>query len=286
MKNTVLKLLALCCAAATLGIASACASLETPPPATPENGTGAVTPLPPTNEPEVPPPVEEVPPQPEPEPEPEIQTKQYILIKTDGLNIRAKASTTSTVLGQVEAGMGMLLLGKEGNFYKTYYQSKIAYVSAKSEYVSTFSMPASYDAIESVIEEGGKIIGTPYVYGAVRYHNGKGVKLSGFTINKFDCSSLTQYVFYKGGNTLLQVNTRTQIFQGDYVARKDLQRGDLMFFTNESRVNKTGVERVGHVAIYLGDNLILHTASDYAKIEEISAKRWSYYIQSRRMINE
>ena len=35
---------------------------------------------------------------------------------------------------------------------------------------------------------------------------------------------------------------------------------------------------------YLGENLILHTASDYAKIEEISAARWKYYIQSQRMI--
>ena len=57
-----------------------------------------------------------------------------------------------------------------------------------------------------------------------------------------------------------------------------------MFFTNESRKDKTGVERIGHVAMYLGDNLILHTASDYAKIEQISSVRWSYFIQAQRMI--
>ena len=50
-----------------------------------------------------------------------------------------------------------------------------------------------------------------------------------------------------------------------------------------SRKDKVGVERVGHVALYLGDNWILHTASDYAKIEQISAKRWSYFIQGQRI---
>ena len=57
-----------------------------------------------------------------------------------------------------------------------------------------------------------------------------------------------------------------------------------MFFTNASRKNNTGVERIGHVAMYLGDNYILHTASDYAKIEKISSARWGYYIQSQRML--
>ena len=56
-----------------------------------------------------------------------------------------------------------------------------------------------------------------------------------------------------------------------------------MFFTNATRKDKVGIERIGHVALYLGDNYILHTASDYAKIEQISQARWSYYITSRRV---
>ena len=57
-----------------------------------------------------------------------------------------------------------------------------------------------------------------------------------------------------------------------------------MFFTNASRKNNTGIERVGHVAIYLGGNYILHTASDHAVIEPISATRWSYYITTRDVL--
>ncbi|MDE7306575.1 MAG: C40 family peptidase, partial [Clostridia bacterium] len=127
-------------------------------------------------------------------------------------------------------------------------------------------------------------LGTPYVYGAVRLHDGKGNMLKGFTKNAFDCSSLMQYMFYEGAGKLLNVTTRTQVSQGKTVSKSQLKRGDLMFFTNASRKNNTGVERIGHVAIYLGDNYILHTASDYAKIEQISATRWGYFIQAQRML--
>ena len=110
-------------------------------------------------------------------------------------------------------------------------------------------------------------------------------KLRGFSVSAFDCSSLMQYIFYLGADgVLLGVTTRNQVLQGEAVKKTDLQRGDLMFFTNASRYNKVGVERIGHVALYLGDNLILHTASDYAKIEKISSTRWSYFIEARRMV--
>ena len=138
--------------------------------------------------------------------------------------------------------------------------------------------------MEKVIGEGYKLLGVPYVYGAVRLHNGKGKMLAEFSVQKFDCSSLMQYIFYKGAGVLLDVTTRTQVKQGEYVNPNDLQRGDCIFFTNEERQYNTGIERVGHVALYLGNNYILHTASDYARIEQISNKRWSYYIEARRFV--
>ena len=122
------------------------------------------------------------------------------------------------------------------------------------------------------------------MYGAVRLHDGKGKLLSGFTAQKFDCSSLVQYMFYKGADTLLQVTTRTQVKQGTFVPKAELQRGDCIYFTNESRQHLTGVERVGHVAVYLGNDYILHTASDYARIEKMSKTRWKFYIEARRFI--
>ena len=223
-------------------------------------------------------------PQPGPEEEPpKIKTVAYIKVTSDSVNIRSGAGTDYSVLGTAEKSTLYADLGEENGFYKTNYKNRTAYISKK--YCKIIEIEKSDSpAVEAVIAEGAKLLGTKYVYGATRLHDGKGNMLKGFTTAEFDCSSLMQYIFYKGANKLLDVNTRTQIYQGTTVRKSEIKRGDLIFFTNSSRKDNKGIERVGHVALYLGDNYILHTASDYAKIEQISSTRWGYYIQTQRMI--
>lgn len=214
--------------------------------------------------------------------EPQAKTVSYVMATADGVNLRGGAGTQYSVRGTTQKSTMYALDGKTGSWYKTGYKNSSAYISEK--YCETIAMTASEDErIEAVIAEGAKLLGTVYVYGAVRYHDGAGHLNKAFTTSEFDCSSLMQYIFYKGANVNLQVTTRTQIYQGKTVKKSELKRGDLMFFTNASRKNLSGVERVGHVALYLGDNWILHTASDYAKIEQISSTRWSYFIQGQRI---
>ena len=234
------------------------------------------------------PPATEAPPAEEPadtvKPQPPETPKrtEYLKINASSLTVRTGAGTSYSALGSVEKNILMKYTGKTDDWYETAYRGKKAYVSAK--YASVVSLEKADAEVEAVVENGLKFIGTPYVYGATRLHDGKGKLLTGFTTAKFDCSSLMQYIFYNGADVLLNMTTRTQILQGKAVKSDDLKRGDLMFFTNASRKNNTGIERVGHVALYLGDNYILHTASDYAKIEQISSQRWSYFIQARRMV--
>ena len=214
---------------------------------------------------------------------PTVAAAQYIRLTADSVNVRSGAGTDYAVLGSAEKGTMYAVIGKSGSWYKTYYKNKTAYVYAS--YASVFTLEKSNNQkVEKVVSEAYKLLGVPYVYGAVRVHDGKGKLLAGFTAQKFDCSSLVQYVFYKGANTLLDVNTRTQVKQGTYVAKSKLQRGDCIFFTNESRQYNTGIERIGHVAIYLGNNYILHTATDYARIEKISTQRWKFYVEARRFL--
>lgn len=283
------RIAALAAAAATVFLVSGCAAksgdvyspdewIEEELPPVESGGTETVSPPDGGGETDVPP--EE--PEPEPEPEPVIKRTRYIKVTGDGVNIRTGAGTSYSSLGAAEKNTLYALDGMANGWYKTRYRNKTAYISSK--YCTEVSFEAASDAIEEVISVGTKLLGTPYVYGAVRLHDGKGNRNKGFTVNAFDCSSLMQYMFYYGANVLLQVNTRTQVYQGTTVKKSQLRRGDLMFFTNASRYNKTGVERIGHVAIYLGDNYILHTASDYAKIEVINSQRWSYYIQAQRIL--
>ena len=224
-------------------------------------------------------------PNPTPTPEPEEpETATYIKCTGNNVNLRSGAGTGYAVIGNAEKGTTYAVIGQSGNWYKVNYQNKTAYLY--NEYAAVFEIEKSENAeIEEVLEEGYKLLGVPYVYGAVRLHDGKGNFLKGFSLNKFDCSSLVQYAFYKGAGELLDVTTRTQVKQGKFVKKSELKRGDCIYFTNETRQYKTGVERIGHVAIYLGDNYILHTASDYARIEKMSTSRWNFYVETRRFID-
>lgn len=214
---------------------------------------------------------------------PVLQTTQYIRCTGNNVNIRSGAGTDYAVLGSAEKGTMYAIIGKTGNWYKTYYRNKVAYIYASYASVVTLEKSANED-VENVLLEGYKLIGVPYVYGAVRVHDGKGKLLTGFSAQKFDCSSLVQYMFYKGADALLNVNTRTQVTQGKYVAKANLKRGDCLFFTNEERQYKTGIERIGHVAVYLGNDYILHTSSDYARIEKMTASRWKFFVEARRFL--
>ncbi len=222
-----------------------------------------------------------------PEEEPEDEKKRtytYIRSKVNGLNLRSGAGTSYSSVGYINTNDMVSYKGISGKWYITEYKGKTAYVSADSAYTEIFKIEDEHnETTENIINEGLKLLGFPYVYGAVRLHDGKGNFLKNFDDTKYDCSSLMQYMFYYGAKVNLNVTTRTQVVQGNHVPKNELKRGDLMFFTNSSRYNNTGVERIGHVALYLGENYILHTASDYAVIEPISSQRWNYYIESRRV---
>lgn len=95
---------------------------------------------------------------------------------------------------------------------------------------------------DKIIQTGEKYLGTPYQYGAK----------SGQT-KTFDCSSFTQYIFGVNGIKLPRAS-RQQATVGTYVPRGQIQKGDLLFF----RTSSSG-QSIGHVAVYAGDNKVLHT---------------------------
>lgn len=215
--------------------------------------------------------------------EEEPQKKGYIRLTKDSVNLRTGNGTSYAVVGRGDKDSAYSLEGEKGDWYAVLYKHTTVYV-AKSCAVEFYLEKSEREKAEAAIEKASATLGVPYVYGATRLHDGGGRFLKGFTKEKFDCSSLVQYAYYYGG-VLLGTTTRNQVKQGTFVKRSELSRGDCIYFTNAERKNKTGIERVGHVAIYLGENYILHTASDYARIEQISSLRWSYYIESRRFFS-
>jgi len=100
---------------------------------------------------------------------------------------------------------------------------------------------------DEIIETGIQYLNAPYVYGAPRLQD-----------ESFDCSSFIQYIFWKHG-VEIGWTTREQAVQGEDVPFNEIKKGDLLFFTTPRRQELTGLEKVGHVGLYLGDGRVLHT---------------------------
>jgi len=104
-----------------------------------------------------------------------------------------------------------------------------------------------------------KKLGRRYVWGAT------GKK------NTFDCSGFTKYVYSKNGISI----PRTSINQskyGKYVSRKNLKKGDLVFFDTSKR--RKGY--VNHVGIYLGNGKFIHASSAKKKVVITSLNKKFY----------
>jgi len=94
-----------------------------------------------------------------------------------------------------------------------------------------------------------KKLGKRYVWGA----SGRN--------NTYDCSSFTKYVYRKNGITIPRTSIK-QSKHGEYIKRKDLKKGDLVFFDT----SKQRKGYVNHVGIYLGNNKFIHASSAKKKV--------------------
>jgi lipoprotein Spr len=108
---------------------------------------------------------------------------------------------------------------------------------------SAASSTVHQSAANKVIEVGMHYLHTPYKFGS-----------SSKTTRTFDCSSFVQRV-YKTIGINLPRSSRQQATVGKTVSKSNLQVGDLIFFRSYGSKSN----RITHVAIYAGNNKILHT---------------------------
>ena len=123
---------------------------------------------------------------------------------------------------------------------------------------------------DKIIKTGEKYLGTPYQYGAS----------SGQT-RTFDCSSFTQYVYKQHGISLPR-SSRQQAQVGVTIPRSQIKKGDLLFFKTSSSNGK-----IGHVAIYAGNNRVLHTWGPGGVRYDSLSTGWlnQGFITAKRVIN-
>ncbi|MBS4206959.1 NlpC/P60 family protein [Bacillus sp. FJAT-50079] len=99
---------------------------------------------------------------------------------------------------------------------------------------------------------------------------------------KFSCATFIMYIFEKNGVDLATYNEDYMMQQGTPVARNQLQKGDLLFF--DSRGGKVP----NHVAMYIGDNKVIHMADPQQNIviTDLDSKPYykDNYITARRVL--
>lgn len=116
--------------------------------------------------------------------------------------------------------------------------------------ISNVQTPATSKGQE-IVDFAKKYLGCRYVYG-------------GSGPSTFDCSGFTMYV-YKNFGINLSHSARAQSKNGVYVAKSDLQPGDLVFFKDYETM-----DGIGHCGIYIGDGNFIHASSGTGYCVKIS----------------
>ena len=213
----------------------------------------------------------------------EAEAQQY----TYTTLVRSSAGYGAAVLGQMEDGAGVTVLGQWGGFYKVDCQGRTGYVEMNQVkvredgkyyiacqadsgetsrlHLTTLSNTLSLRA--QVLELAKQQLGAPYVYGSSRP-------------GAFDCSGLVYYVYGKLGYDL-QRCADTQLQDGLVVAREGLQIGDLVFFRQSG-----SPWLASHVGIYAGNDLFIHASNSGVIYSSLNESHYSsMYIGARRVLH-
>jgi len=120
-----------------------------------------------------------------------------------------------------------------------------------------------------IVVTARRFLGMPYAWGGSSQQKG------------FDCSGLTMTV-YKLNGLNLPHSSRQQYKAGTSINKRNLQKGDLVFFAT-SRGRK-----VSHVGIYLGNNQFVHAPGNNKHVRTESLSNTYFrerYVGARTYLN-
>ena len=195
------------------------------------------------------------------------------------------ANTRGTVIGYLTHGTALNIIDETRNFYRIECSDMKGYISreyiavddnskiyvncADSEDVRTMDGLGDREyraAIETVLQEADRHLGTRYRYGGTRPGG-------------FDCSGFVLYVYRAAGFDLDRTASQ-QVGNGVIVDRENLLPGDLVFFKG------TGSGAIAsHVGIYVGDGMFIHAASSGIRYDSLDDQYWApHYLTARRIV--
>lgn len=213
----------------------------------------------------------------------------YGKINYTQVNMRSGPSTSYSAIGKSNQGDLAYIIGINRQWYKVIWNDQICYV--RSDYLTLTEAPYENNASAKspLFFRGGNSTGTAVsvtalknssnyigtsskadaIIATARQYIGVPYQWAGSTPSGFDCSGFVQYVFKAHGISLNRT-AATQYRHGSYVAKNDLQPGDLVFFQNTYKAG------ISHVGIYIGNDQFIHSSSSKGVV--ISSLSSSYYV--------
>lgn len=211
-------------------------------------------------------------------------------VSASSVYMRAEPSTSSDIVTSLIKNTDVTVTGESGDWYKVKFNDFIGYIykdllsdnkieetnrsnsnrpnATQVENVSEDSNVTSNIGNE-IVEYAKQYLGCPYVYG-------------GSGSQSFDCSGFTMYVYKHFGYSLSHSAT-AQSKMGEYVAKENLQPGDLVFFLDYETM-----DGIGHCGIYIGDGNFIHASSGSGYCVKISTllsgSYYNRYATARRLI--
>lgn len=184
----------------------------------------------------------------------------HIKIKSDQVVLVDAPVSDSNLIKPLEKDE-IIRIGEEINNYTEVIldYGKVAYIESKHIKEDTSKGQA-------VVDFALKHVGNPYRYGGNSLTNGT------------DCSGFTSQVFKHAGVNIARTSGGQYSGSGKRVSKSDLQPGDLVFYGYNGRVN--------HVAIYMGNNKIVHagTARTGIHVSPLQQRGMAPYIGAKRVL--
>ena len=194
---------------------------------------------------------------------------------TDSLNVRMEPNTDCAIITTVSTGEELEFVEELDGWVKVAIDSDEGYVSA--DYVEVKDvLPRALTMTEArygvgvsdvrvdLVEFACQFIGNPYVWGGTSLTKGA------------DCSGFVLSVFKEYGYTLPHYSV-SQSQCGTKISEDELLPGDLVFYSNGTRIN--------HVAIYIGGGQVVHASSPKTGIRT-SSYRYRTPVKFVRIIED
>lgn len=180
---------------------------------------------------------------------------KFVYSYDGSLNVRKAANVKSAKVQTLKNGKKVRLTAKKviGNTTWVYGTANGKKGWMNASYL-TETKKVSADT-SNIISYGERFLGTPYVWGGTRPGG-------------FDCSGFTGYVYQNTLGKSLPRTSGAQYSASKKISKDAAQPGDLVFFSGNGR-------SITHVAIYAGNNRLLHAAGKQVKYSNLYDGYWN-----------